>query len=109
MALALLGIPWLATTIIGVLGGIVSFFATYIGKRIAIIVVVIAACLILVGVFLSVINGIMDGLIPAGISGSGWTLFVPDGLGTILSLWLTAKIAFWLYSWNVKIATLRIL
>jgi len=109
VAFALLGIPWLASTLLGVLGGIASFFATYIGKRIAIILVVIAACLILVGVFFAAIGAVMDNYIAPGISGTGFGLFIPDGLATIMSLWLTAKVAFWLYSWNVKIATMKIL
>jgi len=109
MAFALLGIPWLATTVLGALGGIVSFFATYIGKRIAIILVVIAACLILVALFLSTLNAVFENYLAPGVSGTGFGLFIPDGLATIISLWLTAKIAFWLYSWNVKIATMKIL
>jgi len=110
MPLALLGIPWLATTLLGVLGGIVTFFATYIGKRIAIILVVVAACLILVGIFFAAMEALLAGLMWSSmVGGTGFHLFIPDGLHTILSLWLTAKIAFWLYSWNIRIATMKIL
>jgi len=105
----LLGLPWLASVLLGGLGGVASFLATYIGKRIAIIIVVIAACLVLVGIFITAISAVLDSFLSHGIGGTGFHLFIPNGLHTILSLWLTAKIAFWLYSWNVKIATLKIL
>jgi len=106
---AILGIPWLASTLLGVVGGTVSFLATYIGKRIAIILVVISACAILVSIFWGIIYGIIDQYLSPAYGGTGYRMFLPTGIGTILSLWLTAKIAFWLYSWNVKIATMKIL
>ena len=110
MPFAILGIPWLASTVLGVLGGIVSFFATYIGKRIALMIIVIAACLVLVGIFFAALESLIAGISWSSLAGgTGFHLFIPTGFSSILSLWLTAKIAFWLYSWNVKIATLKIL
>lgn len=91
-------VSWLG----GIFSGIVSFFAQFVSKRLAINLAVIAA---LVGLTVSFYNGIQ--LAIAGVSyampssvaiGASW--LVPSNLDTCISVMLGARVMRWVYEWQ---------
>jgi len=105
----MLGLPWLAGVLLSGFAGVVSFLATFIAKRIAIIIAVIAAFVVLVGIALTALHAGMDAIVALDLGGLAIGLIVPANLAPILASWFSIKVVLWLYQWNMKLAQLRIL
>jgi len=104
----LIGIPWLAQILIAVFGSILAFFLKYFTKRIAIAIAVIGGLLLLTTLFISLIVATMTAINYSTIGGTGVHLFLPGNFQYIVSVWASARIAYWVYSWNVSIVQLRL-
>ena len=99
------GIPFLAGLIGGSLTSLATFIATFIGKRFALAVAMVSLIVAATVAFIALLSGLMTAVeyaAPAQI-GIAMGLFLPSNFKLCLSTAITAKIAAWAYSWNVKI------
>lgn len=104
----ILGLPWLAAVLGSLFMTVVTFLATYVTKRIAIIVAAMLALSILTAAFIGLIEGLTSAFsyqFP-GIGGLG--MVIPADFPALLSAYIAARIAFWVYSWNIKIIQMKL-
>lgn len=105
----LLGLPWLAGILITALGGVVGFFLKYFTHRLAVTLAVIAAITALTVTFVAVMAALQAGLGSLSeYSGTYYHLLLPDDFGAIVGVYLSARLAKWVYGWNVKVVQLRL-
>lgn len=103
----LLGLPWLAAVLGSLFTGIVSFLATYVTKRIAIILAAIVALTALTATFIALIEAAVAAFSYSMPSAVAIGMLVPADAPLLLAAYVAARLAFWVYSWNVKIVQLR--
>lgn len=100
---AVVGIPWLAGIIGSLFGGVLSFFAQYFTKRIAVIAAVIVlvtgATITVIGVF----EGLLSSLAYVEPDFTYVGLFLPSNTVPCVAVMVTARITYWVYSWNVRV------
>ena len=107
---ALLGIPFLAGVLGSLFAGLISFFAKYMTKKLALTAAFIAASLSLFGVFFSVCWTVLQGIIfvtPPEIS-LALAFFVPSNAPACLGAILTVNVARWVYDWNTRVIQFRL-
>jgi len=103
------GIPFVAGLIGGLLTSLATFIATYIGKRFAMSVAMIALIVAATVAFIALLSALMTAVeyaTPPNI-GIAMGLFLPTNFKLCISTIITAKIAAWAYSWNIKIIQYR--
>jgi hypothetical protein len=104
------GIPFLASVIGGFFAAIVAYFAKFVSKRVAVLLVGIGFLVAATLAFISLIEGLMSSvaiITPPWLSLAA-QLVVPDNLSTCVSVLVTARIARWAYEWNVKIIQMKL-
>lgn len=104
----LLGLPWLASAIAAIFGAVVSWLATYITKRLAILVAALLLLATLTVAFIAAMEGLIAGLSLTVPYASVVALFLPDEFTTLLGLYISARLLWWAYWWNVKIVQLKL-
>ena len=107
---ALLGIPFLAGVLGSLFAGLVTFFAKYLTKRIALTAAFITASLGLFAVFFAVCWSILQSLIlvtPPEVS-LALAFFVPSNAPACLGAILTVNAARWVYDWNTRVIQFRL-
>lgn len=101
--------PALALLIANVVVGIAQFFASYVGKRIAlalaVIGVLVAAGLAVTATFRGIIDGL--GSLSPGFATVAWSLF-PCNVPDLLSLGVTARVALWVYRWQADTIQMKL-
>lgn len=111
MALPVLaGIPFLASVLGSLFGGILTFFANYLTKKLALTAAFITASLALFAVFFAVCWSTMQGIIyssPPELS-LALRFIVPSNAPACLSAMLTVSVARWVYDWNTRIIQFRL-
>lgn len=101
----LLGLPWLAGVLSSAFGVIVSFFAAYITKRLAIVAAGIVLITAATGVFWAAMQALIAGLMltfPVEYT-MGAALFAPSNLDESVSILVTAKLLRYAYDWKVRL------
>jgi len=103
--------PLLAAWFGSLFASTVSFLALYITKRVAIVLVAIAAIIAMTASFIAAIEALLVGIAvatPAEISiAASW--FIPSNATTCLSIILSAYLARWVYEWQIKIIQLKLI
>lgn len=107
---AVAGIPWLASVLGALFGGLLTFFAQFLTKKLALTAAFVTASLGLFGVFFSVIWGLMQGINFAAPPELGMALsfIVPSNAPACLSVILSAHVARWIYDWNTRVLQFRL-
>jgi hypothetical protein len=101
---------WLATFLGTIFTSLVTAFAGYMTKRLAIVLAVIAAIAALTTGFFIAIFALASGIatVAPPFVIVAWSLFVPTNLPVLVSAALTARVLRWVYDWNVKIIQYRL-
>jgi uncharacterized membrane protein YjjP (DUF1212 family) len=107
----LAGLPWLAGVITSLLTAAITFFTTYISKRLAVVLVGIAAIATLTAAFAAAIAALQSGLsvaLPDQFTVAlSWV--IPTNFNACASACLSAKTLRWVYEWNIKIIQMKLL
>lgn len=104
------GIPWLATILGALFGGLLTFFAKFLTKRLALTAAFISASLGLFAVFWSAAWALVQGIIgvaPVELS-MGLAFIVPSNAPACLGAMLTVDVARWVYDWNTRVIQFRL-
>lgn len=106
----LAGIPWLASILSGLFASLITFFAQYLTKRLAIVVAVVAALSALTLAFFAGIVAIINGLssISPPMLSQAMGMIYPENLNLIVASIFSARVARWVYEWNVKVIQFRL-
>lgn len=106
----LLGIPWLATALWTVFGSIVSFFGSYMAKRLAILSAVVTALISLTVAFVAAIEALVSTITYATppMFTHAMSLIVPDNLDNCVAAIASAMVFRWVYDWKTRIVQLRL-
>src|SRR5690606_12620346 len=105
MPAPLAGIPWLLAGIGTIAGGVIAHISRDTLKKLIIIAKVVAALVFFIVALFSTLTALVNGISaasPPGLS-QALGLFVPDNITLIVSTVISARIARWVYEWNVKI------
>lgn len=104
------GLPWLATILGGLFLSFVSLLAQFLTKRLALILAVVLAMSGLTIAFFAGIVGIVNGL--AEVSPPMLTqalgLVYPPNANLLIASCLSARVARWIYEWNMKVIYMRL-
>jgi uncharacterized protein DUF5455 len=106
----MLGLPWLASGLASLFGGIVSFFATFLTKRIAMVAAVITAVLALLTTFTIAANTAVNTVLasyPVGDFAYGLSL-LPSNTDICVSAIVTVRIAGYTYWWMKQVIQYRL-
>ncbi len=101
---------WLASFLGSVFSALVTFFMSYLSKRIAIVLAVISAIAALTTAFFIAIYALVSTMVavaPAFVV-QAWSLLVPDNLPALVAACLTARVMRWVYDWNVRVIQFRL-
>lgn len=104
------GIPFLASAIGGFFVAVVAYFAKFISKRVAVVLVALGLIATATLTFIGLIEGLMSGI---SVISPPWLtmaagLVVPDNLSACVSILVSGRIARWAYEWNVKIIQMKL-
>ena len=100
---AILGLPWLATAIGSLFSGLFVFFAQYLTKRVAVIAAVIALVLASTLGMIALIESLLTGITYIAPDFQYVGLILPSNFSSCLGACITARLAYWAYSWNTRI------
>lgn len=107
----LAGVPWLAGVLGSAFGALFTFFATYITKRFAIV----AAAIVIIAALTATLFATLEAL-AAGLSlylPPQYLVmvdhFLPDNAMACVTAYLTARIARWVYAWNIRLVQYKLL
>lgn len=101
---------WLGTLIGSLLTGLITFFANYLTKRLAIIAAVVVSIGVVTAAFFVAILALMSSVVavaPPYLT-LAVSLIVPANLPFVISIWLSARLLRWAYEWNVKVIQFRL-
>ncbi|AXH77282.1 MAG: minor coat protein [Inoviridae sp.] len=103
------GLPWLASVLGGLFGGLVNWLAQFVTRKLALLGAALVAITSLTTAFVASMEALILGL-GATFPGVGyaWQLFVPDNFSAVIAVTLSAKTIWWVYQWNIKIVQLRL-
>lgn len=99
------GLPWLAGVLGGVFSSIFTWFAQFLTKRLAIVAAAVAVLISITSIFMALVYALAQGLsvaLPADIATAAY-LVIPSNTPSCISAYLTAVVAKWAYSWNVRV------
>jgi len=105
----IVGLPWLATVLGGLFGGLVTWLGQFVTRKFALLAAALTAITTLTTAAVAALEGLIASIsyaFPA--SGYAWNLFVPDNFSLVIGVVLSAKLIYWVYSWNIKIVQLRL-
>lgn len=104
------GIPYLAGLLGGLFSSLVSFFALYLTKRLALVVVAIGIMLAVTVTFWSACDALIAGIqvaAPYEIT-RAMSLVLPDNFRSCFAAVMSAHFLRWVYEWNIKIIQLKL-
>jgi len=104
----ILGLPWLASVIGSLFTAFIGWLAIYMTKRVAIMLAVIAAFVSLTVALIAVIEGLVAGFTYAFPVAANFGFLIPADLSALLAAYFTARLAHWVYGWNVRIVQTRL-
>lgn len=107
----LIGLPWLATLLGGLFTALLNFFTRFLSRRLAVVLIILAALATLTAAFFAAIGGLISGLSMAMPS------FVALGLGHVwpangqacIAAIASGHVLRFAYEWNVKAARMKAL
>lgn len=104
----LLGLPWLASVLGSLFTAIVAWLAVYVTKRIAIAIAIIAALTVLTVAFVAIIEAAVGAFTYTFPIAANFGFLLPGDLPVLIAAYATARVAYWVYSWNARIVQLRL-
>jgi hypothetical protein len=99
----LVGLPWLASVISGFFGTIFSFFAQHLTKKILVIASVIALVVTATIGMITTLESLLSIIVYTLPDFQYVGLILPSNFTSCVSACLTARVTYWVYSWNTKI------
>lgn len=101
---------WLGTLLGTLLTSVVTFFFSYMTKRLLIIAAVVVAIAAVTVAFFAAVYTLMATVIAASppFFSMACSLVLPENFPFILSVWLSARLLRWVYEWNVKVIQYRL-
>lgn len=98
--------PFLGALIAGLFGSLATFLARFVGVKFAFGAATVAAFTVLTVAFLAIISSTLtaiawSGVLPAGFV-LGFSFFMPDNFGPLVSALIALKITAALYRWNSR-------
>tara|TARA_B100002019_G_scaffold283636_1_gene290268 strand:- start:641 stop:949 length:309 start_codon:yes stop_codon:yes gene_type:complete len=100
--------PALAGAIGAIIVGLISFFAKWMTKRLAAVAAAVVALLAVVGSFVGIVEGLIAGISYTAPDFSGIFLLLPANFSTCISVIVAARLAYWVYAWNVAIIQMKL-
>lgn len=103
-------ILWLASLLGSLLSGLITFFAQYLTKRLAIVAIVVSAIAAFTIGFFAALVALINTIVasaPAEIN-QAIIWFVPSNASSCVAVVLTAHAIRWVYEWNIKIVQFRL-
>lgn len=85
------------------LSSLITFFSRWMAKKWAVLAACITALVATTGLFIATIEGLMAGITVAAPSMAGWGLFLPDNLSACIGVYITARVAKWVYYWHTTV------
>lgn len=110
MAGPLAGIPWLLAGIGSIAGSFLGHMSRDTLKKLVIIAKVVAALVVFIAAIFTTLTALVNGIAavaPPGLNQAA-SMIVPDNITLIVSTLVSARIARWVYEWNVKIIQYRL-
>ena len=107
----LLGLPWLASVLTGLFGGIIAWLVQYTTRRTALVLAGTVAISAVSVAFFAGINALIDGLatvMPAPIV-DGARMLAPHNVDECLTAIVAGHVAYYVYTWKVKIIQWRLI
>jgi hypothetical protein len=102
--------PLLAGMLYNLFTALVSFFAIWMTKQVALRLAAIAAAVAFTAAFVIAINALISSItvaIPSAITtAASWV--VPSNAATCLGVYVSALAIRWVYDWNIKAITLKV-
>jgi uncharacterized membrane protein YjjP (DUF1212 family) len=111
MALQVLaGIPWLAGILGSIFTGLLTFLSQYATKRVALVGSFIIAVGVVTTGFFAVLEGLIQAITVVAPTGflESFALFLPHNTTACISAILAAKLARWVYDWNIKVIQMKL-
>lgn len=101
---------WLASFLVSLFTSAVSFFMQYVTRRLAIIAAVVAAIGALTTAFFGTMYFLMSQIasVAPDFVVHAYSLCVPSNFPLLFSIWISARLARWVYEWNVKVVQMRL-
>ncbi|WP_018404159.1 DUF5455 family protein [Marinobacter gelidimuriae] len=91
-------------SVLGAIGsGLAGFFAKFLTKRVAVVVVVVAAFVTVTGVFVAAIYALLNGIYVAFPDFGPVFMFLPSNTAGCFGAIVSAKTLKWAYDWNITI------
>ena len=100
--------PAVAAVLGAIVVSLITFFAKWMTKRIAVIAAAVVAIVAITGTFVGVIEGILAGITYAAPDFSGVFLILPGNFSACVSAIISARIAYWVYAWNTAIIQMKL-
>ena len=108
MALQYLGLAALGTGIGSIITGLVTWFAQFMTKRLAVLATVITIIVSLTLAFIAAIEGILAGLTYVAPDLSGAFAILPGNFSACVSAIVSAKLLKWAYGWHVSFVQMKL-
>lgn len=97
-------IPALASFFASIFTALIGFFATYLGKRLALVAAAIVAVAGAFTVFYTAVLALIAGLaVPYPIVGNAVYCFLPSNTQACISAVITAYVLRWVYEWKIRV------
>lgn len=110
LPLAIAGIPWLASILATLFGGLIVFFVKFFSKKFALTAAFATGSMILFAVMFGVIYAAMTAIrvaLPPEF-GLAMSTIVPGNVPACLGAYFTAVTARWVYDWNTRVLQFRL-
>lgn len=107
---AIVGIPFIASVLGSLFTGLITFFAQFVTRRIALLTAAILIITTLTTSFFLALNGLVSAtqiLLPSVVT-QNMGLFLPSNISACITAIATAKTLRWAYDWNVKVVQLKL-
>jgi hypothetical protein len=103
--------PLLATWIGSLVTSLAGFFATWMTKRVALLLAAMTFIVSTTGTFVAAMQGFASGVSLVAPAELGYALswFVPGNITLCLSAYYAARVCRWAYDWNIKVIQYKLL
>ena len=103
-------ILWLASLLGSLLSGLISFFAQYLTKRLAIVAMVVSAIAAFTIGFFAAVVALINSIVTAAPAEISYAImwFIPSNAPSCIAVVLSAHAIRWVYEWNIKIVQFRL-
>lgn len=105
----MIGLPWLASLLGGLFTSLLGFFTQYLSRRLAVVLLIVAALVTLTTAFFVAIGALISGLtvVMPGFVASGLGHIWPSNMQACVSAIASGHVLRFAYEWNVRAARMK--